>query len=569
MHHRRDTIPEMFQGMKADYAAARPSKFRRTRVGMGGSGDAHYYTEHEFRQLREQALAMERDDAVIGQMFDRAADNRVGSGFDLQPDTGDEALDLEIDDLWSFDTTDPARIDIAGRFNFAQMEWLLDRTQMLAGDMFALPLSSGHLQLFEPDRCTTPGNTRRKNVIHGVLLDAVNRPKEYWIAKDWDRTSHVQRVGDVHQYPAFVLDEATKSLVPNVFHIFDPRRSTQTRGITALHAIMDVAGMFEDLQFSNVLKAQLTAMITYVIKRMMGFHGNPAGPQFGEQTTETLASGHDEMSEKVKPTLAIRLQAGEDLAGFAPAIPNDTFFDHVRLIMRMIGCNIGMPLELVLLDTTQTTFHGYRGALDQARIGFTRGQANLEARFHRPCYAWKLRSWIAAKRLIGAAVSKRLKDGSIFRHTWGKPGWRYVEPKTDAEADSHRVEKLLAAPSDIAGERGKHYRSLIRRIVRDNTLAIKEANQAAKLLREEEEIDISWRQVLNLTLPERGIPQEWAEQDREEATGKTEEDRDRERQIEDERKTGQPSNNGKATPHNARNRLDPLLNGHAQRGGDA
>lgn len=568
MHSRsRDTLPQMFAGMKADYAAARPSKFRRTRTGLGGSGDAHYYTEHEFRQLREQALAMERDDAVIGQMFDRAADNRVGSGFDLQPDTGDDGIDQEIDHLWAADTSDPAMIDIAGRFNFAQMEWLLDRTSMLAGDMFALPLESGHLQLFEPDRCLTPMNAqRRRNVIHGVHLDALNRPREYWFANEWDRTSHVQRVSDVTKYPAFVMDPGG-AMQPNVFHIFDPRRSTQTRGITALHAIMDVAGMFEDLQFANVLKAQLTAMITYIVKRMMGWTGNPAGPAFGEQTTETLASGHDETSEKVKPTLAIRLQAGEDLAGFAPAIPNETFFDHVRLILRMIGCNIGMPLELVLLDTTQTTFHGYRGALDQARIGFTRGQANLEARFHRPCYHWKLRSWIASGRLKGPAVAKLQKNGSLFRHIWGKPGWRYVEPKTDAEADSHRIEKLLAAPSDIAGEGGKHHRSLVRRIVRDNALTIREAEREAKKLREEDKIEVSWRQVLSLTLPERGIPDQWAEQDREAATGKSEEDRERERQLEDERKTG-TNRNGAA---HARNRLAPLLNGsaHADGGGDA
>src|SRR5690606_1028361 len=86
---------------------------------------------------------------------------------------------------------------------------------------------------------------------------------------------------------------------------------------------------------------------------------------------------------------------GEKLTGFSPNIPNAEFFEHARLILTFVAINLDMPLQMLLLDATATNFSGWRGAFDQAKIGFRQIQSWLLKRFYAPVYEWKLRQWIA------------------------------------------------------------------------------------------------------------------------------------------------------------------------------
>jgi hypothetical protein len=71
---------------RSDYAAATPSRFRRTRVGLFGSADCHYGNEMQFVRMREYVRDMDRNDAVIGQLTDRAVANIVQKGFTFEPE---------------------------------------------------------------------------------------------------------------------------------------------------------------------------------------------------------------------------------------------------------------------------------------------------------------------------------------------------------------------------------------------------------------------------------------------------------------------------------------------------
>src|SRR4051812_21975832 len=91
------TVKEQY---KADYNAAQPSRFRRQRVGLYGSGDAHYASEWAFIRVREYARDMERNDALVGAILDRAVDNTVRTGFVLEPKTGDPKLNKDLKARW-------------------------------------------------------------------------------------------------------------------------------------------------------------------------------------------------------------------------------------------------------------------------------------------------------------------------------------------------------------------------------------------------------------------------------------------------------------------------------------
>ena len=105
----------------------------------------------------------------------------------------------------------------------------------------------------------------------------------------------------------------------------------------------------------------------------------------------------------------------------------------MRLILTLIGINLGLPLVMVLMDASETNFSGWRGAVDQARLGFRQNQKRLINRFHKPVYLWKVRQWMAEDAALRRAAAR--SDVNIFAHRWNPPTWPYIQPLQDATAD--------------------------------------------------------------------------------------------------------------------------------------
>lgn len=147
---------DVYKSALLDYDGHKPSRFTRTRTGLGGSADAHFRTELQVHRFREIARDMDRNDVYVGQLVNRAVDNIVGTGIKVDPQTGDEGLDRAIEELWEDWTSDPNRCDISGRLDFHQMERLLLRHVLVDGDVFVILTDTGSLQLVEADRVTSP-----------------------------------------------------------------------------------------------------------------------------------------------------------------------------------------------------------------------------------------------------------------------------------------------------------------------------------------------------------------------------------------------------------------------------
>lgn len=480
-------IQKNHRDAKAAYSAATPSRFRRERKRVGGTADAH--ANHlEFWRIRELARDMDRNDSVVGQLVDRACDNIVGSGFKPVPQTGDEGLNKEILGRLEGWGGDRFNCCAAEKFTFADMQWLFARHMLVDGDVFGLPIDDGTIQLVEGDHVTSPFD-QRDSVVHGIELDSRDRARRYWFLKPRPEHRKINtRLHSSNKDDYLIIPAKDTDGMPLVFHGVRYKRVSQTRGISGLAPVADIAGQFEDIQFAKLLQQQVMSCIALFIERTTGM-------QIGPNQTEEVTGSNTEYLEEMQPGLIVRAQSGETVKGFSPSVNAAEWSEQARMLLRILGANLGMPLTLVLLDTTNTTFHGYRGELDQARIGFSRLQGIVEHCFNRRVYKHKLQEWFP--ELWANERTRR----ALCRHRWAKPGWKYVDPLKDAQADAFQLENLLISPRDLSSSRGHEWSEIVSETVEDRALAIEAAAIKAKELSDAYGLSVTWRDLLNLKTP--------------------------------------------------------------------
>ena len=81
------TTAEIFARTRADYDAARKTRFKQDRGGSmiatGSAADFHYRTEMAYFGMIEQARELFRNHALIGQAVRRLVANILSGGFTL------------------------------------------------------------------------------------------------------------------------------------------------------------------------------------------------------------------------------------------------------------------------------------------------------------------------------------------------------------------------------------------------------------------------------------------------------------------------------------------------------
>lgn len=476
---------------------------------MGAGADYHYRSQADFLKLQEYAYDVVRNDMVVGAGIRRLVKNVVQNGYTLDPDTGDSEADDLIEELWDDWAGNKFKCHAGQTLDWHQIEKLAYQSQITAGDCFCLPLAEGSLETLESYRCRTPSNTK-KNCVHGVLLDDRGRPEEFWFTKaDIPAGVAVQRVGDIQ--PIKVLDEDGE---PQVFHNVDPQRFSQHRGVTALAPCMTAIGMHDDIEFAELVKRQIASCVGF-IRQLAGTNGAPPIPgTMGETEQRMSSAGVTRFLQHLYPGMEVVGKPGEILQYFTPQMHGADFITHAHLILTFIAINLDIPLAVLLLDPSNTNFSGWRGAIDQARIGWKDSQSNQVSTLHRPTTRWKIRQWLTADiydhdprcvrlRQIAAAPERKYNP---YKNQWNPPSWTYIEPLKDATADTLQQEKLLDSPRRIQARKGQKFQQVARESVEDNGYAIRAAKREAAAINADFPLDtnpVHWREVLTLTSTEK------------------------------------------------------------------
>jgi len=177
------------------------------------------------------------------------------------------------------------------------------------------------------------------------------------------------------------------------------------------------------------------------------------------------------------------LKPGEDVKNIKPEQPTSEFEPFIATLLRFVGLELGMPLELVLLDYSKTNYSSAKAALTQSMITFRMWQRLITRRFLDPVIDWKMDRFFAD---IGA---RRTPENS--QYLWVPPGWKWIDPPREAQAHIDAAAAGIETLQNIAAEQGGFWR--------DNLKQRGKEINAAMTLAEELGGDVKWRDVIPAT----------------------------------------------------------------------
>jgi hypothetical protein len=150
-------------------------------------------------------------------------------------------------------------------------------------------------------------------------------------------------------------------------------------------------------------------------------------------------------------------------------IPRLCATDSLRAFLRVIGLPLGMPLELVLLDWSQTNYSSARAALEQAWVGFRAWQSILVEQFLAPVLAWQLERWVTDRKL--PAPPEGLAG---VKSSWIAPSFPWLDQLKEAQAWASKLDRGMETharsikslgldPDQVLEQREKEIRQAITR----------------------------------------------------------------------------------------------------------
>lgn len=409
----------------------------RTRPGFSGrvgSHDSHLDPlSHDL--LRRDSRQLDRNNPIARALGQRLCDAVIGTGFRLRCMSTSDEWNTKAQ-AWFSDWFEN-QIDVRGLANGTQYLRVLMRGAIVDGDLGVMRLDNGQTQLIESDRIRTPADrTPNTRYFSGVEMNDAGKPVAFHVAETPGGWNFTLGYTTTKRIPAEYFD-----FLPNPLH----QRIQQTRGEPVLAATIPLLEQLDDLTESTVINARLASYVALAIKS-----NDPGGLQDGLLNQATAANSGitngyatgEAQPQKWEPGSVLHLAAGEDIETIDPKQPTQHFDAQVRSIIRMIGADIGLPLELSMLDASQTNYHGFKAAIGNAYRGFARWQQWLVA-FLRRTYRWR----------IGMAI---IRGELPYVDGWEKTKWilpppPIIDPKAEYEAAALKINQRLGSREDTVG----------------------------------------------------------------------------------------------------------------------
>lgn len=411
-----------------------PSRLRRRGYVVVG------VAERDFSRFdREQAMAEARrlveNDPFIAGIVQTYVDNVAKDGFRLIMNTDDKAWNKDVEMLWDMekDSLDARNIRPFWKLQRAwQYRKIVDGDIGIYHNNVDIATKQFYVQTIEADRIRSK---KYDYLDQGVEFDDLGMPLRYWIGprpKDQQDIPKILEQGAPVDASDFYL-----------YAHFPTERIDQLRGASMLLPMFNTLKDVREMM--NAMLQKVKASAFFALKNIT--KAGPTGLDWnGIEALKTNEDGKTRRTRQIVPGQIADLGKDEDIQEIESKSPNPEFENFVRLSIRYASAELGMPLELCLIDVANTSYSSMMNLRELAKRRFQCEQASLKIPSSKVFLSW-IDNNIQRKVLTPA---KSIKLPRL--HRWLTPPWPSLDPSRDVNAYGQALGYGLTTIKDILAE---------------------------------------------------------------------------------------------------------------------
>jgi capsid protein len=435
----------------------------------GRSGRQHMSTHRP--NIIDQSRDFMRNNSIYNGMINRATSYICGNGFGLQVKSEDEDYNKEAEMLW---TEFWQRPDVTQRLSGRQLLKMICSEVMTAGDTGIIKVDGGLVQLIEAEQII---GSKAQKAPYGFRANKVGKPTSWYVSP--------YSAGQVKTNKA-------KRYTPEQFlFVASPDRPSSTRGVPPCQSAFAMLHRINDVCNSEAIAWQILARLAISITKNGG-----AGNMHGLSRDDSAKSSEEQDGDLARRVVDIdyaTIFAGEDgdeIKGIDRNIPGKDFPQSIEMFLRLMGLPLGMPLEITLLDWTESNYSQSRAVLEQAFETFLSWQYLLQDFSLAPIFSWKIDEWVLAGKLDKIETGKR--------HDWVKPTFPWIDQLKEAQAWGSKLDRTLTTHSIALKSENLDRGNVVAMRVKEVRDAIEQAQAIEKDFPEEK---IPWEIFAGLQAP--------------------------------------------------------------------
>jgi lambda family phage portal protein len=419
-----------------EYDAVKYSRQRKGPSQLSGAED--YRSNYDRVELMKRARDLAENVGLVRSILMKFA-SHTAANISYQARTENPEVNTEVEAYWA-DWWD--KCDISTRHTGSTLMQVAVMSMLRDGDfLFCLVRDSdGNLKIqgIEGDRLGDPFKVYTSSeLIGGIHIDQrTGSPTAYDI--------YSRSIGDMYTYQVTIP-------ASQAFHLFDPLRIDQYRGISAFHtAINDATDIHEIVGFEK-MSAKVASSQSAIIKR-----NNNNASDLSSLTNDQDINGSAIKLEAIESGKISYLEPGEDIVfPDGPSRPSGAFAEFHKILLRNICLGVGIPYSFAV-DPSAMSGPTARLEMQQAGRTFRRYQKLLDDKVLRPIKNIVIADAVA-RGLIDNNVGSRTTKG-IFNFGANVS----IDLGRESASAISEFKTGLRTAADIYAERGQDFESAMR-----------------------------------------------------------------------------------------------------------
>lgn len=407
-------------------------------------------SEHRRTEIRESLRDLDRNNTIFQRILNVGEENIIGLGPRVTPMTADRSWNDAALEIYE------ARCASSEFTPSRQMsEWeasrLVWRSRERDGGVIVYH-PFGRTQMFEDGQIVTPLKLKdRDSVRHGIQYDGAE-VSGYWVGP-YNKHGYVD-VAEAFFLPAWHVDEDLQVRLPITQYLHHTNFLSGDRALSPLAAVPEHLERLDDYTEAVLERAiQESSIMGALFSDDTDAHESINVGRTDDNPSAGPESAYDKISY-IEPGIVPHFKKDDRFEMHAPTTPNKEASPFMKMVVRLAAVTRAQPIELTLMEFSESNFSASRAAIEQAKRLWLMEHKYLKLNWYRVNYLWSTYEAILAGDLT-------------FRDDWQRltvspPGWRYLQPKEDAEANEIRMRSGEANLTEVLSEQGKSRKEFYR-----------------------------------------------------------------------------------------------------------